>query len=425
MVKIVVGLMGSSVSSGSTSMTGAEQLRPFLSMLKKHNVRELDTARVYNSGKSEEDVGNVAEAKNDFIIATKAPGFSPGSLAYQKVIDNCNASLKALKQDSIALYYFHGPDRKTPLEESCKAIDQLHKECKIAKFGVSNFSAQEVEEVHSICSSKGWITPSVYQGMYNPLSRTGEQTLFPTLRKLGMAFYAFSPLAGGYFSKSDSQLRTPTSGGRMDQMKHFANMFVNDLSLAMHDHLTQTCEKEGLTVKEAALRWLFHHSILGAEDRVILGGSSTEQMEENVEACEGGPLPERVVECFEKILPAMTKTSLAQTPLVGSSASQKAGGSESNSSAAKDMGEKEGAPTELQRQASDGAASLVTPVHEHAVGDDVSHDVTPPPPRNKFPKSFQRFKILPTASQYVSARTAAEAPKKAGAYLPPPPDRGA
>ncbi len=164
MVKIVVGLMGSSVSSGSTSMTGAEQLRPFLTMLKKHNIRELDTARVYNGGKSEVDVGNVPEAKNDFIIATKAPGFSPGSLAYQKIIDNCNASLKALKQDSIALYYFHGPDRTTPLEESCKAIYQLHKDGKIASFGISNFNAQEVEEIHRICASKGWITPSVYQG---------------------------------------------------------------------------------------------------------------------------------------------------------------------------------------------------------------------------------------------------------------------
>ncbi|TKA79124.1 hypothetical protein B0A55_02422 [Friedmanniomyces simplex] len=299
MVKIIVGLMGSSVSSGSTSMTGAEQLLPFLTMLKKHNVRELDTARVYNGGRSEEDIGNIPEAKNDFVIATKAPSFSPGSLAYQKVIDNCNASLKALKQESIDLYYFHGPDRQTPLEESCKAIHQLHEEGKIAKFGVSNFNAQEVEKIHSTCSSNGWITPSVYQGMYNPLTRTGEQTLFPTLRKLGIAFYAFSPLAGGYFSKSTDQLRTPASGGRMDQMKHFAFVYVNDVSLEMHDRLTQACEAEGLMVKEATLRWLFHHSILGTEDGVILGGSSTEQMKENVKACEGGSLPGRVVECFE------------------------------------------------------------------------------------------------------------------------------
>lgn len=171
MVKIVVGLMGSSVSSGSASMSGADQLRPFLTMLKKHGVRELDTARVYNSGRGEEDLGNVVEAKTDFTIATKAPGFSPGSLVYQNVIDNCNASLQALQQEKIGLYYFHGPDRKTSLLESCKAIHQLHTDGKIEKFGISNFSVDEVNEVHSICSDNGWITPSVYQGQYEAISQ--------------------------------------------------------------------------------------------------------------------------------------------------------------------------------------------------------------------------------------------------------------
>ncbi|KAK3117651.1 hypothetical protein LTR53_000779 [Teratosphaeriaceae sp. CCFEE 6253] len=301
MVKTIVGLMGSSVASGSTSMAGPEQLRPFLAMLKQHHVRELDTARVYNAGRGEEDIGNVPSAQQDFSIATKAPGFSPGSLSYESVISNATASLQALKQEKIELYYFHGPDRETPLEESCRAIHQLHREGKIARFGVSNFNVHEVEEMHGICSKNGWITPSVYQGMYNPLTRTGESTLFPTLRKLGMAFYGFSPLAGGFFSKSSAQLRAPAAGGRMDQMKHFANMYVNDLSLEMHDRLTQVCEVESLTVKEATLRWLFHHSILGAEDGVILGGSSIEQMKENLQACECGSLPEGVVECFESM----------------------------------------------------------------------------------------------------------------------------
>ncbi|KAK5109099.1 hypothetical protein LTR62_007556 [Meristemomyces frigidus] len=299
MVKIIAGLMGGSVASGSKTMSGADQLRPILHMLKKHNIRELDTARVYNKGQSEEDLGIIPEAQHDFSIATKAPGFSPDSLAYQKVIDNCNASLAALKQSKIDLYYFHGPDRKTPLEASCKAIQQLHQEGKIAKFGVSNFNAQEVEEMHVICSKHGWIVPTVYQGMYNPLARTGEQTLFPTLRKLGMAFYGYSPMAGGYFSKSADQLRTPAQGSRMDQMKHFSNMFVNDVSLKLHDDLDRICREEDLTVKEATLRWLTHHSILGDEDGVIVGASSKEQMQENLQACEAGPLPKIVVDSFE------------------------------------------------------------------------------------------------------------------------------
>lgn len=300
MVKIIAGLMGSSVASGSTKLSGQEQLRSFLKTLKTRSIKELDTARVYNAGKSEEDLGSVPEAQNDFTIATKAPGFSPGSLAFQKVIDNCNTSLAALKQKKLDLYYFHGPDRKTPLEESLRAVDQLHREGKFARFGVSNYHVTEVEEILQLCAKHDFVRPSVYQGGYNALFRAGEKELFPLLRQHNIAFYAYSPLAGGYFSRPATDLRKPPPGSRMDQMAVFSAMYVNDLSLDIHEQLSKTCKEAGLSLKEATLRWIMHHSILGQEDGVILGASSTDQMEENINACEGGQLPEGVVDAFEQ-----------------------------------------------------------------------------------------------------------------------------
>lgn len=138
-------------------------------------------------------------------------------------------------------------------------------------------------------------------GCYNALARTGETALFPTLRKYDMAFYAYSPLAGSFFSKTSEQLRAPPANSRMNQMKHFATMFVNDVSLPFHDKLTQLCNAEDIRLTRAALRWLMHHSILGKDDAVILGGSNTVQMEENVKACEAGPLPQNIVDCFEEM----------------------------------------------------------------------------------------------------------------------------
>jgi aflatoxin B1 aldehyde reductase len=300
MVKIIAGLMGSSVASGSSKLSGQEQLRSFLKTLKTRNIKELDTARVYNTGKSEEDLGSVPEAQNDFAIATKAPGFSPGSLAYQKVIDNCNASLAALRQQKLDLYYFHGPDRKTPLEESLRAVDQLHREGKFTRFGVSNYHVTEVEEILQLCAKHDFVRPSVYQGGYNALFRAGEKELFPLLRQHNIAFYAYSPLGGGYFSRPAAELRKPPPGSRMDQMAVFSSMYVNDLSLAIHEKLSESCKEAGLSLKEATLRWIMHHSILGKDDGVILGASSTEQMEQNINACEGGQLPESVVDAFEE-----------------------------------------------------------------------------------------------------------------------------
>ena len=215
--------------------------------------------------------------------------------------DNCNASLKALKQEKIDLYYFHGPDRKTPMEESLRAINDLHKAGKFTRFGVSNLHVTEVEEIQSLCTKHNYVRPSVYQGGYNAIARAGETELFPVLRKYSMAFYAYSPLAGGYFSRSTAELRTPPAGSRMDQMKVFGSMYVNDLSLQLHDELTAACEKEGLTLKVATIRWLMHHSALREQDGVILGASSLEQMEENLEACGGGPIPPSVVELYESV----------------------------------------------------------------------------------------------------------------------------
>lgn len=297
MVKIIAGLMGSSVSSGSVKLATVDQLTPFLTLLKSHKITDLDTARAYGDGASESLLGSVALSK-DFHTATKAPGFSPGTLSYDNILSNANKSLSALQTDKIDLYYFHGPDRSTPLEESCKAIHTLHSTGKISAFGLSNFTVEEVRSIHEICTTNRYILPSVYQGVYNPIARAAERKLFPTLRELGMSFYAYSPLAGGFFSRTTQELSAPKDG-RYEQMAVFKQLYINDASLKQHDNLSAACGAAGISLKAAALRFLKFHSALRDDDGVILGASSVEQMKENLVACEEGPLPESVVGAFE------------------------------------------------------------------------------------------------------------------------------
>lgn len=62
-------------------------------------------------------------------------------------------------------------------------------------------------------------------------------------------------------------------------------------------------EKHGLTMVETALRWLMHHSALrtkNGNDGVIFGCTSSAQLDANIKGCEGGPLPDEVVEALEK-----------------------------------------------------------------------------------------------------------------------------
>lgn len=64
------------------------------------------------------------------------------------------------------------------------------------EFGVSNYMSWEVAELVYICKTNGWIVPSIYQGLYNGIARSVEPELFPCLRKFGIKFYAYNPLAG-------------------------------------------------------------------------------------------------------------------------------------------------------------------------------------------------------------------------------------
>lgn len=56
--------------------------------------------------------------------------------------------------------------------------------------------------------ANGWQTPSVYQGMYNAITREVERELLPALKKLGMRFYAYNPLVRGALAIA-ATARTP------------------------------------------------------------------------------------------------------------------------------------------------------------------------------------------------------------------------
>ena len=100
MVKVIVGMMGSSVTGGSISLSTPIQVQDYLDCVERHNIKELDTARVYAGGKSETLLG-VVSAHSRFAISTKAPAFVPHSLSAANIITNCNKSLVALKQDKV------------------------------------------------------------------------------------------------------------------------------------------------------------------------------------------------------------------------------------------------------------------------------------------------------------------------------------
>lgn len=58
--------------------------------------------------------------------------------------------------------------------------------------------------------------------------------------------------------------------------------------------LAVACEKQGISMVDASLRWVIYHSQLGDGDGIIIGGSKIPQIESNINGINGGPLPDEL-----------------------------------------------------------------------------------------------------------------------------------
>lgn len=215
----------------------------------------------------------------------------------------------ALNAENLDLWYLHGPDRTVPLEETLKGVNELYKEGKFKRWGISNYMSWEVAAMCEICDKEGYPRPSVYQGVYNALWRTVEQELFPCLRKYGIAFYAFNPLAGGYLTDRyhrNTNDEDVEPGSRFDpkhmQGKLYRVRYWNEAFFDALDILRPAVQQEGIRESEAALRWMTHHSQLKRElgDKIIIGASSEKQLDMNLKDFEAGELPSGVIDALNK-----------------------------------------------------------------------------------------------------------------------------
>ncbi|KAJ0166852.1 Aflatoxin B1 aldehyde reductase member 3 [Colletotrichum tanaceti] len=297
---------------GDTSIDSAarydtpDQVNAFLNAFLERGHHQIDTARVYSPGApqtSEPRLGAVAAGARS-TIDTKVSSREPGSHTKAKILEEIDKSLEALKIKQINIMYLHMPDRATPFEEACEAMDQAHREGKIKKWGISNYRADEVQSFLDICEARGWVKPSVYQGHYNAVVRSSERHLFPVLRKHGLAFYAYSPSGGGFFAGNH---KNPAVGGRFDKSHRigslFSSFYLKPAIMAATNKAVDVAAQHGIGGHAAALRWAAHHSILSAEhgDSIIVGASSVEQLKSNLDIIEQGPLPQDVVSAVEAI----------------------------------------------------------------------------------------------------------------------------
>ena len=330
-------LLFGGASLGRGAFATLEQVNSLLTILRQHNIHRIDTAALYPSANPGGSEGILGDARavgllDDFTVDTKILTTSAdgtGTLTKSAIYDSVTKSKQRLvgsRPDEgkapISTLYCHVFDSATPLQETTSTLAELHKGGHAFKtLGVSNFAAGQVESFISSCEATGCPHPILFQGLYNALSRNAERSLprapdspslFSTLRKHGLRYIAWSPLAGGFltgkFTRGEKGTRFDTDNGRFHKFMYDKPSMHGAVKM-----LEEACANAQGTVGgvgkgestitplgEASLRWLYYHSALDEQDGMIMGAHTAGMIEVNCLAINRGPLPDVLVEAFEK-----------------------------------------------------------------------------------------------------------------------------
>ncbi|WP_026702268.1 aldo/keto reductase [Salibacterium aidingense] len=154
-------------------------------------MKVIDTAEMYGSGGAEHVVKEAVQGRREeaFIVSKALPHNAGGD----KLIEACENSLKRMSTDYMDLYLLHWRG-SIPLRETIQGMEQLQKDGKILRWGVSNLDTSDMQELWETEGGQRCMTNQV---LYHLGSRGIEFDLLPWQRDHAIPTMAYSPLAQG------------------------------------------------------------------------------------------------------------------------------------------------------------------------------------------------------------------------------------
>ncbi len=269
-----------------------------------HGINFIDLADVYARGEAERVVGKVIKElglrRQDLVLSSKV--FFPMSdnvndrgLSRKHIMESVENSLRRLGTDYLDIYFCHRYDPATPVEEVVRAMDDLVHQGKVLYWGVSVWSAAQIEAAVDAAQRFNAYAPQVEQPRYNMLDRHIEPEIMPTAARCGMGLVVFSPLAQGLLTgKYNEGIPADSRAARTSWL----DRDLTEENIAKARRLTELAQGLGLTTAQLALAWLLRRPELSA---VITGASKSRHVEANVKAS-GARLSPDVLEQIAGIL---------------------------------------------------------------------------------------------------------------------------
>ncbi|MBT2755635.1 aldo/keto reductase family protein [Mesobacillus foraminis] len=270
-------------------------------------INSFDTANVYATGESERIVGEALGKypRESYVLATKVfwpmgEGPNDRGLSRKHVFEQLHASLKRLNQEYVDIYYCHRYDPETPIDETLRTIDDMLRQGKILYAGVSEWTAQQIQEALQTADRYLLDRIVVNQPQYNMFHRYIEKEVIPVSEQNGISQIVFSPLAQGVLTgkyKRGSQL--PEGSRALDPSSNmYMGNLLKDEVLIKVEQLEKVAKELDIKLSQLAIAWILRQPNVAS---ALIGASKPEQVEENVKAA-GVKLTDEVAAKIEEIL---------------------------------------------------------------------------------------------------------------------------
>ena len=245
-----------------------------------------DTANVYSAGKAEEVLGGaIAGRRYQVLLSTKAtfamgPGPNDSGSSRQGLLTAVEASLRRLGTDYIDIYYMHGFDATTPVEETLRTLDDLTRSGKIRYIGCSNFSGWHLMKSLAVSERYGWARYVAHQAHYSLATREFEWELMPLALDQRVGTVVWSALAGGALTGKLRRGQAAPADSRLSTADFLAGARSNKLYDTI-DVLDEISRQTGKTPSQIALNWVLQRPSIVS---IVIGARNEQQLRQNLGA---------------------------------------------------------------------------------------------------------------------------------------------
>ncbi|PGT81356.1 aldo/keto reductase family protein [Bacillus sp. AFS040349] len=270
-------------------------------------INSFDTANVYATGESEKVVGEAlgGYSRDSYVLATKVfwpmgEGPNDRGLSRKHVFEQLHASLKRLNTDYVDIYYCHRYDPETPVDETLRTIDDLVRQGKILYAGVSEWTAQQIQEAVGTAEKYLLDRIVVNQPNYNMFHRYIEKEVIPVSEQHGIGQIVFSPLAQGVLTgKYSLNNRAPEGSRATDPNSNmFMDQLLNDETLTKVEQLGNLAKELDISLSQLAIAWILRLPNIAS---TLVGATKPEQIIENAKGSDVTLTPD-VIAKIEDIL---------------------------------------------------------------------------------------------------------------------------